>query len=401
MRIRDLLVETWMAFESNRGRSLLTILGIVIGIAAVVGMTALIGGVKQSLVGQLGFDQARLVNINVYPNREVTFDDLDKIAERIPEYEFITGATYGFAKASTGEKESDASVIGVKPEYFTAAGTKLKEGRLFSASEERSSAMVALIDDNSVKELYGANPGTVTGRTLRIGNDTYTICGVTESSGYYSMGDQVTAYLPYSTAVTRISGGSSINEALGFAREGADMTEIVETTKTVLADYFAIPEEERDYSIYVTSLKSLQDELDATMMSFELLMVAVAGISLLVGGIGIMNMMLTNVTERIREIGLRKALGARRGDITKQFLLESVVLCLVGGVIGVVAGYFLAWGFSGLAVSMTGGTDVVPVISPTSILVACGICVGIGILFGYYPARRAAKLDPVDALHYQ
>ena len=158
--------------------------------------------------------------------------------------------------------------------------------------------------------------------------------------------------------------------------------------------------------VYVQTAQALIDQLDATTATFRMLALAVASISLLVGGIGIMNMMLTNVTERIREIGLRKALGARRGDITGQFLLESVTICIVGGVIGVGVGYGGAWLLASVAgsalSSMMGGSgELVPVISPATVAMATGICVGIGVVFGWYPARRGAKMDPVEALRYQ
>ena len=154
-------------------------------------------------------------------------------------------------------------------------------------------------------------------------------------------------------------------------------------------------------------MKSMIDSFNSVMFTFQLLMTSVASISLVVGGIGIMNMMLTNVTERIREIGLRKALGARRSDITRQFLLESVCLTLAGGVIGIVLGYLGAFALGGVATSLLASGDsgmsltVTPVIEPMAVLGATGICVLIGVVFGYYPARRAAKLDPVESLHYQ
>ena len=151
-------------------------------------------------------------------------------------------------------------------------------------------------------------------------------------------------------------------------------------------------------------MQSILEQLNTMVTSFQLLMTIVASISLVVGGIGIMNMMLTNVTERIREIGLRKALGARRRDITRQFLLESVCLTLVGGVIGIVFGLLLAFGLAdiaGTALSLGEGTTLTPTIGADTVLLVAAICVIIGIAFGYYPARRAAKLDPVESLHYQ
>ena len=153
------------------------------------------------------------------------------------------------------------------------------------------------------------------------------------------------------------------------------------------------------------SMKSMIDSVNATMSSFSILMTTVASISLLVGGIGIMNMMLTNVTERIREIGLRKALGARRFDITRQFMLESVCLCLIGGLIGVVLGYVGSFALTGLVADAfmgeESGTEVRPIIDAGTVVMATTICLVTGIVFGWYPARRAARLDPVESLHYQ
>ena len=193
----------------------------------------------------------------------------------------------------------------------------------------------------------------------------------------------------------------------GMAREGEDIDSLVTKTKDFLASYYHMSDEDVENGLFVSSMKSMIDSFNSVMFTFQLLMTSVASISLVVGGIGIMNMMLTNVTERIREIGLRKALGARRSDITRQFLLESVCLTLAGGAIGIVLGYLGAFALGGVATSLLASGDsgmsltVTPVIEPMAVLGATGICVLIGVVFGYYPARRAAKLDPVESLHYQ
>jgi len=399
MRLRDLLYETFTAIRANRVRSLLTILGIVIGIAAVIAMTALIDGIKMSLVGQLGLNQSRLVYIYCYPDtRQVTMDDLKQLELNVPDYEFVSATSFYSGKATNGTRSLDsAQIIGCDENYFTAVGSKLVSGRFLTADECTGSSMSVVIDQQVVTKLWGSSATDVVGQSIRINDDSYSVVGVVEAGG---MNSQM-IYMPYSTLTTRVSGYSSIDQIIGYAREDADMSTIGDKTKSFLIKYFDISEENQDYAVSITTMKSIMDQLDATMASFQLLMTTVAGVSLVVGGIGIMNMMLTNVTERIREIGLRKALGARSSDITKQFLLESVMLCIVGGVFGILLGYGGAWALASVASGMAGIGQIVPIISPTAVAMAPGICVLIGMVFGYGPARRAAKLDPVESLRYQ
>ena len=399
MRLRDLLYETFTAIRANRVRSLLTVLGIVIGIAAVITMTALIDGIKTSLVGQLGLNQSRLVYISCYPGtRQVTMDDLKQLELNVPDYEFVSAVSYSSGKVTNGTKSLDtAQLVGCDENYFTAVGSKLTSGRLLTAGECTGGAMSVVIDQQVVDKLWGSSDTDVVGQSIRINNDSYTVVGVIEASSFNGQ----MLYLPYPTLTTRVSGVASIDQIVGYAREDADMSTIADKTKNFLVKYYGISKENQDYSVSITTMKSIVDELDTTMASFQLLMTTVAGVSLVVGGIGIMNMMLTNVTERIREIGLRKALGARSSDITRQFLLESVTLCIVGGIFGILLGYGGAWALAGLASGVAGIGQIVPVISPTAVGMATGICVVIGMIFGYGPARRAAKLDPVESLRYQ
>lgn len=397
MKFTDLVYETWFALAANKGRSFLTILGIVIGISAVIAMTALIGGMQNTLMGELGFAQARQVSINAYsPTGQITFDDLENLEEMMSDYEFLTGYTQAFTPMGTATTTiEDAVIFCVKPEYFIANGSTLDAGRFFTEGEESKGARYALIDKMSIKDIFGDAEAQVIGQIIQLGNDEYEIIGVLESSSLMSFG--TTIYVPYVTAQQRLGIMESYLEITAFVREGADIETVVATTGPTVAQYFNIPEEE----VHVFSFDSVIKEMEMTMASFSLLMGSVASISLFVGGIGIMNMMLTNVTERIREIGLRKSLGARRRDITKQFLFEAIMLCVVGGIVGIFVGLAAAWGLGMVVGMVQPGMEVTPALSLPVVFGAVAVCVVIGLVFGYYPARRAAKLDPVESLRYQ
>ncbi|HAM15034.1 MAG TPA: ABC transporter permease [Eggerthellaceae bacterium] len=405
MKAVDLLAETVSSFRSNKARSLLTILGVVIGISAVIAMTALIGGVKTALVGEMGLSQARLVNAYCDYGRAMNLADVHDMSMALDGYfEVIGPTTSSSASVSSSTKTGDGYANGVLPQHADINGMHLTQGRFFSQGEYDRGSLVVVLDQAGVKHLFGSENAQAVGQTVQIGGADYEVVGVLESASASRSSSTVYLYLPFTTCAQRISGTMDVSGVEALAREDVDVEAAATAIRSWLVDRFRIPEGQMEESLYVVTMKSIMDQLDTLMASFQLLMTAVASISLLVGGIGIMNMMLTNVTERIREIGLRKALGARRRDITRQFLLESIGLTLIGGVFGIVLGLLGALGLSGLAGAALGEGStmtITPSIGIDSIAMVVGICVLIGVVFGYYPARRAAKLDPVESLRYQ
>lgn len=411
MSIIDLMREAMRSLEANRGRSLLTILGIVIGIAAVIAMTSLIGGVRNGLISGMGLNAARIVYINCgYPLDE---DDIEDLARLMPDYEAIEGTYDSYSQVQMGDKSLSVGITGANATYLemTGAASRLAEGRIYTDAEAESKSRVALIGRNGIEAFFGSPGADAVGKTIQLNGKSFTVLGVVDDG--MTGTDYCNVYMPTETVRQDFGQGwDYLSSVVGLAREGADIEAVQQQTVEQVGKLKGIAEDELESMVSVWSMKSSIDQLDTFMMSFQLIMGAVAGISLLVGGIGIMNMMLTNVTERIREIGVRRALGARGRDITLQFLTESATLCVSGGIIGTLAGYAIAWGlaFGAGALgfdlgSVTGmgstGAALTPAIEPGAIAIAVGISIVIGLVFGYYPARRAAKLDPVECLRYQ
>jgi len=397
MSLRDLLQETWSSLSSNKARSFLTILGIVIGIASVIAMTSLIGGMQNMLMGELGLFQARMVQMYAFGAEPLDQDDLDVLALQFPEYEILTGVSSGSVEISTPSKTTGAQVVGADENYATVTNLKIEAGRAITADDQRRATKVLVIGRGVVLDLYGSEDYDCLGLTVRVGpnRESYTIVGIIEGGGT-TMNFRATV-MPISTLQLRVTGVTTFDQVYGLAREGVDIPALAASTQVFLVEHLGFKEDE----VVVYSMQEILDQVNVIMGAFSLMLTAIASISLFVGGIGIMNMMLTTVTERTREIGLRKSLGAHTTDITRQFLAESIALCLIGGLFGIIFGYLMAMVLAWIVSLVQPGVSFMPALGFNAIAIAVGVCALIGIVFGFYPARRAAKMDPVESLRYQ
>ena len=405
MSTRDLIREALHSLESNKGRSLLTILGIVIGIASVIAMTSLIGGIQNGLINSLGLNAARMIQI--YSSENLTDSDIEKLRKTIPQIEQIGIIDNAYTDYQNGDTTYNVSTEGMDISVLKIKGyDEPLCGRSYTEAEAKTGARVAMISRNGAEQLFGQNMEDALGKTIKVSNGEVRIVGVVDN-GAESLGS-LSLIMPRATIAALFTESYSVFPSVtALAREGADIDELCDTIKTKIQEFKGLSGDDESGDVMVSSMKSAIDAMNSFMGSFSLIMGAVAGISLLVGGIGIMNMMLTNVTERIREIGIRRALGASRRDITAQFLAESSALCITGGILGVIIGYLFAWALtlfatnSGILSELGASGSIVPSFSITTVLLAFAVSVGIGVVFGFYPARRAAKLDPVECLRYQ
>lgn len=406
MSFQDLFQETIMALSANKVRSGLTILGIVIGIASVIAMVSIGQGasnqIQESIKG-LGSNLLTVVPGIIQPGRGIVSsgrgsaqslknEDVDVIRQ-------IEGVSYVSPElqrrfqltAQTGNN-TNSTVIGVLPEYAEARNVSLSDGSFISDSNLKSLGRVAVLGPTVAEDLFGENNDPV-GKTIRINKVNFRIIGVLQkkgSAGFFNPDD--TVFIPMTT-MQKILAGSEYLSTISISVVSKDlMSQVQEEITLALADEHRVTLDSLDFSI--VSQADILGALTQVTNTFTIFLAAVAGISLLVGGIGIMNMMLTTVTERTREIGLRKAIGAKRKDIELQFLIEAVMLTFLGGVIGVTLGWLIA-----MAVSSVAG--IVTKVSLQAVLLAFGVSAAIGIIFGYYPARRAAGLNPIEALRYE
>ncbi|MBI2527477.1 MAG: ABC transporter permease [Candidatus Rokubacteria bacterium] len=398
------------ALRANLLRTLLTMLGVIIGVGAVIAMVSVGTGAQARVAEQIqslgsnlimvrpGAVTQRGARLGRGTRLTISEDDARAIQAEVSDVVVAAPMVRGSLQAEYGNLNWATTVHGVTPEYFEARDWDVTTGRLFSAEEAAGAARVVLVGQSVAGDLFaGADP---VGQIVRVNKVPFTVVGVLEPKGQSSSGqDQDDVLLvPITTARARVLGTSRSNpgavHAIAVKLAAAEgMTDAEEQMRQLLRQRHRLkPNEEDDFS-----LRNLADVLEAQEESsrvLTLLLAAIASVSLLVGGIGIMNIMLVSVVERTREIGLRMAVGARARDILRQFLLEAVTLSLVGGGLGAALGTAVSIGIGHLA----GWTIILP---PEAIAVAVGFAAVVGVFFGFYPARRAARLDPIEALRYE
>jgi putative ABC transport system permease protein len=408
MSIVEFLKTALIALRLNMMRSVLTTLGIIIGVASVIVMSAIGSGASKQIENQissLGTNQ-----LTIFPGAAnvggvrggfgsappMTEKDLRAVRDRVSGVVAASGRIESNVTVVLGNANWATQAQGVSADYQQVQNWGLARGRFFDAREASSGAKVAVLGATVARELFGgADP---LGSTIRVNNSPFAVIGVLTEKGQAGGRDQDDVVMvPISTARSRLAGRLGAPDQIGALLVKVDdrynIADVQTDIERVLRERRRIGPDKDNNFIIRNFAEFLQARNEASQ-TLGMLLAATAAISLVVGGIGIMNIMLVSVTERTREIGLRMAIGARGGDILGQFLTEAVLLCLVGGLIGLVAGV-------GVAAALGGVMGWPVYISPWVVLVAIGASAGVGIVFGFVPARRASRLNPIDALRYE
>jgi putative ABC transport system permease protein len=399
------LKEALESLSANKLRTGLTMLGIVIGVAAVVSMLAVGEGAESSITGSIETMGSNLLFVQVNDDatnpKPLTLADAEAIVESggAPSVLAVAPAVSQNMEVSFSGSSISTSITGLTPDYASVRNEEVSVGRFISQQDIDNHATVAVIGTDIVDELFGSDADALASK-LRIGNNLYQVVGVLESKGGTAFGSSDNqVYVPITTAQSRLVTRSSAYEEVNVISVGAASPEVMsdamnEVTNILRARHRIIGDEENDFEVF--SQDVFTEAAESITGVLTVFLGGIAAISLLVGGIGIMNIMLVSVIERTKEIGLRKAVGARDQDIMLQFIVESLIIGLVGGIIGVLLGWGISSTISGVA--MMGGTVMNAEMSLDSILLAVIFSISVGLVFGIYPARRAASLEPVEAL---
>ena len=407
MKFNDITHETYAALSANKVRSGLTILGIVIGISSVIAMVSIGTGASNTISSSIESLGSNLIQITPGAQqtrgfgassgrggaKTLTNDDAQAIAEQVADVEAVDSQVSGRYQITAKGTNTNTSVTGVTANYSQIRNVEVAEGSFISDTQNNSASKVAVLGPTTRDDLFGEGASAI-GQAIRINGLEFKIIGVTVAkggTGFQNQDDII--YIPVRSAQRYLSGDQYLTTIAVQATTPDVMTQVQADITLLLLDRHKISDVAlADFS--VLNQNDILSTASSVTSTLTYLLAAIGGISLLVGGIGIMNMMLTTVTERTREIGLRKAIGARKRDISTQFLAEAVALTVIGGIVGIGLGWLISF-----VVNLTG--LVTTNVSLSSVLLAFGVSAITGIVFGYYPARRAASLNPIEALRYE
>lgn len=414
MKTYQIIRQSRKAIFRNKGRSFLTILGIIIGIGSVIALISLGTGVQQSVSSQIS--TLGTTTLTISPGQAfsgggstsqrpgsgsdgfsqisstLTMKDLESLQDQSknPNVKAASGTVSGSSVFTVDGVETRQSILGVGEAQFSIRNLEIANGELFETDDITERAKVVVIGSESAQDLVGNDP---VGKTLTINQQQYTVIGVLKPADESGVGNpNKSVYIPYTAAMDTFNTTAfSTMIAQASSEDTVDKAK-AEITKTLLANHGITDPKLADFSVFTS--KDLLSTISSITGILTSLLAGIAAISLVVGGIGIMNIMLVSVTERTREIGLRKAVGAKTSDILWQFMVEAVMLTITGGILGIGLGWLIGQGAKS-------ALDITPVITMSSILLAVGVSTIVGLVFGIYPAARAARLNPIDALRYE
>ncbi|MDE5806695.1 MAG: ABC transporter permease [Muribaculaceae bacterium] len=406
MNIQNLLKIALKALNNNKMRCFLTMLGVIIGVGAVIAMLAIGQGSKDSIKAQISEMGSNMIMI--FPGTEnhggvrqsasdmqtlkpADYEALEMGAEGIS---YMTPTVNGSGQWINGNNNYPSSAQGVNTQYLDIRQRKIAEGEMFTEEDVKKAAKVCVLGKTLVDNLFpdGSDP---IGKVVRFGSIPMTVIGVLEEKGYNTMGQDQDdlALVPYTTVMKRILASDYLQGIQASAVDEAHTEQTISEITEILRRQHKLRDDE-DSDFTIRSMQELAEMISSTSSMMTVLLAAVAGISLLVGGIGIMNIMIVSVTERTREIGLRMSIGATGRDIMMQFLIEAVIISVTGGILGILLGAGATWMISVIArwpVSISSG----------SVILSFAVCTIIGVIFGFYPAAKASNLDPIEAIRYE